>query len=975
MGEVKSVRRDASKGLTVEVRSDDPSSPEEGRIWYNSAEGKLKIRVGGKNHIIARETDVDRTVDEKIESIFPIDWERIAEPKPPVDATRNVVYRSSTKPRTGMKEGDFWLDTSKWPYVLYQYDGTAWQKSIYSDLVEMHGQLVTEQLAPGTVIPEKLLVPDWYPEGLEWYNNTPSEGYVKWSSFKLTFNGEVYNIEEGYTDKCYIYWVYKDSKLSSSNEMPTLGKGDCLVAINDEGTVFQVLQATALHGGSVLTETITETKISDNAISTPKLKANAVTAEKIVAEAITSEKIATGAVVADKIGANQIKASHIDSGQIHTEHLAAECVTSDKIKTGTILAKNIASGAITAEKLYLSDWLPMGLSFTNDPTTGTISWDPFSIVFMGTKYDIPGGSTTKKYLWWDYSSPNSYQTSDTKPTLQEGDTLIAINDGGTAIQMIPQQTLIHGGTIRSGTITADEIKAGEITAEKLAIAELVIDGLEFTDNPTEGSISWTDCKVYFKGTRYDISGGSTTNKYVYWDKGNSFFSTSSTKPEWAEGRFLIAVNESGYHREIWNATLIHGGSIVTGSITAEEIKVGSISADRLTFRAFDKDVDTLDSVKDGTSYGKVKKATLTADGLVLLSGCSGTLDDIANGSTYGKVKKASLTADGLVLLDQTVDGTYGKVLATDISAGHIKLSATIQDSSHRTVSDSEKTTWNNKPDNMDEIAMGVNWRKVSADQCTTSGYLKITSNTLFEGEWYNKSGVLIDAESGIQIYGTDMAFTTRASKDGTVQCKVDSGGRIVAGGGAVRLDATGLKTYDTAGYVQCSIGSDGKIVAGGGHVKIDSSGINIFGKDSALTTRASETGTIQCKVDSSGRIVAGGGNVKLDSSGLTIKGETFSLLDDEGNLAGHLKGYGTQLVMLYASSILELLTGTDSIVLLPNKDVVVKKPLIITPEQYIKLPTSSTCPAPNEEGALYYDTSEHRIMYFDGTTWQKVGHT
>jgi hypothetical protein len=118
-----------------------------------------------------------------------------------------------------------------------------------------------------------------------------------------------------------------------------------------------------------------------------------------------------------------------------------------------------------------------------------------------------------------------------------------------------------------------------------------------------------------------------------------------------------------------------------------------------------------------------------------------TLDAIADGSSYQRVQTAALSAAGLVLLDQVVIGdTYGLVNKTDISAGHILLSSTVA-----------------------------------------------------SGEWYDESGVAISASTGINIYGTANALTTRATKTGTIQCYVGSDGKLYAGAGAIELSSSGLK--------------------------------------------------------------------------------------------------------------------------------------------------------------------------------------
>ena len=56
-----------------------------------------------------------------------------------------------------------------------------------------------------------------------------------------------------------------------------------------------------------------------------------------------------------------------------------------------------------------------------------------------------------------------------------------------------------------------------------------------------------------------------------------------------------------------------------------------------------------------------------------------TLDDVPDSTTYGKVLNDAINASGLVLLDETVEGSYGKVLITGISAGQIILAQTSGD--------------------------------------------------------------------------------------------------------------------------------------------------------------------------------------------------------------------------------------------------------------------------------------------------------
>ncbi|MCJ7829392.1 MAG: hypothetical protein MUP81_06600 [Dehalococcoidia bacterium] len=153
------------------------------------------------------------------------------------------------------------------------------------------------------------------------------------------------------------------------------------------------------------------------------------------------------------------------------------------------------------------------------------------------------------------------------------------------------------------------------------------------------------------------------------------------------------------------------------------------------------------------------------------------LDAIADGSVYHRVKSAALSADGLVLLDQVTVGTYGLVKATDISAGHIKLSTCSGD--------------------LDDIDNGTTYGKVELTDIS-SGHIKLTTNTVWSGKVTVRSGVTIDSAGGINIWGLDNALTTRATETGTIQCYVGSDGAIYAGAGGVKLSSTGIAIIGTS---------------------------------------------------------------------------------------------------------------------------------------------------------------------------------
>ena len=127
--------------------------------------------------------------------------------------------------------------------------------------------------------------------------------------------------------------------------LPTTGnyEGRVVMLLSDgkiyrysNGTFTASVPAVDITGqitsGQIANNAITETKISDDTISTPKLKANAITADKIASNAITTDKLEANAVTAGKIAA----------GAISTYKLAANAIVASKV-------------AITAHDNYILD--------------------------------------------------------------------------------------------------------------------------------------------------------------------------------------------------------------------------------------------------------------------------------------------------------------------------------------------------------------------------------------------------------------------------------------------------------------------------------------------------------------------------------------------------------------------------------------------------------------------------------------------
>ena len=135
-----------------------------------------------------------------------------------------------------------------------------------------------------------------------------------------------------------------------------------------------------------------------------------------------------------------------------------------------------------------------------------------------------------------------------------------------------------------------------------------------------------------------------------------------------------------------------------------------------------------------------------------------------------------------------------KITAGDIAAARLTVQAANAVNSGSVVISPDKISILGKL--IDDLDNSTYAKVLATDD--SAGHLKLTSSAVKDAEWYDESGVEIDASHGINIYGVDNAFTTRATKTGTIQCKVDTAGAILAGAGAVVLDADGLNLSDFA---------------------------------------------------------------------------------------------------------------------------------------------------------------------------------
>lgn len=135
--------------------------------------------------------------------------------------------------------------------------------------------------------------------------------------------------------------------------------------------------------------------------------------------------------------------------------------------------------------------------------------------------------------------------------------------------------------------------------------------------------------------------------------------------------------------------------------------------------------------------------------------------------------------------------------------------------------------------------------------------------------WYAKSTNTGKEPSTSSSYWTLSTVYTRKligdiiTSSNNVQTTSTTGSS--SSGGGVLLDSYGLKTYNSSGALQCEIDTNGVIIAGAGAIKLNADG---------MTTYKTSTSTTQCKITTSGEFLSGFSGdkayISLGSSGLKL---------------------------------------------------------------------------------------------------------
>jgi len=308
-------------------------------------------------------------------------------------------------------------------------------------------------------------------------------------------------------------------------------------------------------------------------------------------------------------------------------------------------------------------------------------------------------------------------------------------------------------------------------------------------------------------------------------------------------------------------------------------------------------------------------------------------------------------------LDNLPDGeVYARVKSLHIDAGQIKLDENVWYKAGYDPS----TKWTGS--NLDDLPDGAVYHRVLSTALTAGGLVlldQVTVGTygLVRATDISAGHILLSTV----VQSTGYQTATSAQKSAWT-AKPDTMDEIGEGTTFQRVKATEISSgqikltsanfwqgkYSGKWYLDGDSSAGVSLTAG--------TGINIWGRNNALTTRATETGTIQCYVGTDGAIYAGAGAVKLNSSGLFIYGQFLNFYNGttwEG-FVGAKVGGGVRLsardgeLDLYAYNI------------------------TMASCNWLTLPTRAGNPGTAGAASMYYNSSTGWLMVYAEGSWHGV---
>ena len=357
-----------------------------------------------------------------------------------------------------------------------------------------------------------------------------------------------------------------------------------------------------ITSAQIANNAITETKISDDAISTPKLKANAVTAGKIASSAITTDKLEANAVTAGKIATNAITTDKLEANAVTTAKIAAGAISADKIQANSILASKIAIGDIS--NLIIDSNL-QDEAYWNKPTN----------VSLSTNYGdlTPGAKSKGAFI--------VYPPTNTSTTTLITTGFIPVKPGE---EFLAKVTITATHTHSSGVFLQILDKDYILVTNQLSNTYT---GTAFNDVEVSATIPTNGRYVRF--VLRVLANGYASNHIVFSGPVLRRKSGGELIVDGAITAAKISANSVGTNHLVANS--VTAGIIAAGAVSAAAIEAGAVTADKINVNSLSAISANLGSITAGNiNIGSGNFVVTSAGQTTIRSGTTGERLVISN---------------------------------------------------------------------------------------------------------------------------------------------------------------------------------------------------------------------------------------------------------------------------------------------------------------------------------------------------------
>lgn len=403
-------------------------------------------------------------------------------------------------------------------------------------------------------------------------------------------------------------------------------------------TQLQNISATKIIG------TLTANQIAN--IPTTKLtgvlSANQITSNSLGVNIIQSQHLSTDSVTATKIQANSIGTNHIAVNSLNADRLLANTIEGAKIKAGAIATSHLQAGAISTDKLAvgLGGNLLQNPIFAN-PTNGVpYAWG--KNVYANVRSIADNVNTTNTWVDQQVYLPNENLAQYTVDTTNSA---VAINAkaiwlGQTGVSVIAGKTYIFSAYVSGHRLNANLYIDCRTKDNRYVLNRVSA----YANGSMRGNIANTS-RLFVKFTV-----PAEANRVDLYIMGYKLTAEGANNAMLFVARpMLEECTEHATEPSAWvnaGVTSIHGGSIVTRTITAQEIATGTLTANEIAGNTI--------------TGNKIAGRTITADKIV------------AGSITANEIKGSSITADKLSVNNlQAISSNLGSINGGSISIGSL----------------------------------------------------------------------------------------------------------------------------------------------------------------------------------------------------------------------------------------------------------------------------------------------------------------